>query len=163
MTKIQLINKINQAFVNVHLEDGIGMYEADCIDDYLQPTDIEYITWKAKDERVDWQKLLPIFLSDEIHKRFNSSCWTFMDAKGKRFILPCFLLQELEKPDTDNPIYFALTYAHNFDDFRILNPEQIGVIIDFLNYKLTIHLKNNDTNAEEECKKCLSIVKEKLL
>jgi len=146
MTKSELVESIYKSFKDVHLEEGIGLFEADCIDDYLSPTDSIYISWKEKDERENWEKLLPVFLAEGISERVHSSSWYFMDAKGKRFHLPCFLLLDIDnKLKGENPIIVMLNFPpKELSDFNILNTNQKQVILDFLEYKIDEYFKDNN-------------------
>ncbi len=146
MTKQTLISSIYEAFKNVHLEDGIGLYEADCIDDYISPDDPVYISWKQRDERENWDKLLPLFLSDGFSERVHTGNWHFMDAKGKRFHLPCFLLVDVEnKLKGENPLIIALIFEPvDLSFLNIFNTSQKQVISDFLEYKTEEFFEDNN-------------------
>jgi hypothetical protein len=137
MTKAELVASVYNAFKDVHLEDGIGFYEADCIDDYLSPDDEEYISWKQKDERDNWEKLLPVFLSEGTAERVHSGNWHFMDAKGKRFHLPCYLLLDIDNNlKGENPLIILLiNEPADLSELNILDAIQKQAIIDFFEYK----------------------------
>ena len=160
MTKSELISIIKFAFLEVKLEDGIGVYEADCIDDYVPSESEEYLYWKSKDERDNWENLLSLFLSETIPEKIYSSCWSFMDAKGKRFVLPCFLIQELEEISwSNNPIYFTLKVGYDTSDFRILNQKQLNALKTFFEFQADHFFQNNDDVFYDECVECLHILK----
>ncbi|KPM32525.1 Hypothetical protein I595_943 [Croceitalea dokdonensis DOKDO 023] len=145
LTKTQLIGKIYKAFEGVVLEDGVGLWEGQALDDRLENT-AAYERLRAKDERLDWQKI-PIVRLYEC-----SSSISFHDAKGMRFHLPLYLLfalyvfmDEEEELHEDKDftlwppeIQFALT--HNLESdysksrFSLLNTEQIACIVHFLEY-----------------------------
>ncbi len=146
MTKQEITESIYRAFKNVKLEDGIGLYEADCIDDYIHPQDPVYISWKQKDERESWERILPLFFSDTNNERVYSSNFFFMDAKGKRFHLPCYLLQDLDKKHSgNNPLITAITSSEKtISDFSILDKAQKQVIIDFFDFKLEEFINNDN-------------------
>lgn len=55
MTKEQLITKIRTAFKDVELEDGIGLWEAQGVDDYADRKTI--LELREKDERKDWNNI----------------------------------------------------------------------------------------------------------
>lgn len=84
---ISLEQEIYRAFDGIQLGDGIGYFEADAIDGYLKKDSEEYKTWKEKDERQDWKKLVPLFEKIEGDMQV-----IFMDAKGLHYYLPIFLL-----------------------------------------------------------------------
>lgn len=139
MTRSELINSIYAAFKDVKLDDGIGLYEADCIDDYIHPNDPVYVNWKQKDEREKWENILSLFLSDTNNERVNSSNFFFMDAKGKRFHIPCYLLQDLdEKHKGNNPLITSVS------DLEILNTQQKQAILDFFDFKIEEFIQENN-------------------
>ncbi|MBA2611152.1 MAG: hypothetical protein H0U95_04220 [Bacteroidetes bacterium] len=151
MTKEELTKAIYTAFKNVKLEDGVGLYEADCLDEYRHPNDPIYISWKQKDERDSWETILPLFLTHTVHERVSSSNYFFMDSKGKRFHIPCYLLQDLEEKNSgNNPLITDITYKINgLLDYEILNTSQKQVIINFFDFKLEEFMKyDNDFDFE---------------
>ena len=146
MTKQELINTIYDSFKNTHLEDGIGLYEADCIDDYISADHPDYIRWKSYDERDNWERLLPL-LSGAIHsERVNTGSWFFMDAKGKRFLLPCILLLDIDnKLKGENPIVTQLTFEPiDVAGFEILNKDQKQTILNLFDFKIDEFTKENN-------------------
>jgi hypothetical protein len=146
MTKSALIDSISKAFKDVRLEEGTGLYEAGCMDDYLSPADPVYILWKEKDERENWENLLPLFLKNGDPEKVSPGNWYFMDAKGKRFHLPCFLLLDIDnKLKGENPIIVTLNIEPaELSDFNILNTKQKRVILDFLEYKIEEFANDNN-------------------
>ncbi|HPI00100.1 MAG TPA: hypothetical protein PK772_07215 [Chitinophagaceae bacterium] len=141
MTREELIQSIYAAFKDVKLEDGIGLLEAEMIDYNYDRTEA-----RNKDERDDWTKLLPIF-----YVNYAIEGWTFMDAKGIRFHLPCYLLQDLESLlyPWDNPLIYTLNNVENrqFNELKILNAAQRLVIIEFLKYKVE-EFNTEDSNSD---------------
>jgi hypothetical protein len=81
--------RIYKAFKNVTLDDGIGFWEANAIDDYFSPESKEYQEEIAKDERNDWRKVINMIESWD--GEYNSAVPSFMDVKGLRFFLPVIL------------------------------------------------------------------------
>jgi len=145
MTKSELEESIRKTFKGITLENGTGLYEADCIDDYINPSDPVYLSWKQKDERKDWEKLLPLFLDPGPHERVHSGNWFFMDPKGKKFHLPCYLLQDLDEASQgNNPIIETLSgEPPDLSGFTDLNDAQKRLVADFLDFKIS-ELKNTD-------------------
>ena len=85
--------KVHNAFSSVKLEDGIGYFEANAIDDYLTPDSKSYNGEKAKDERNDWQIVLKMI---EDWGQYNRAVPCFMDTKGLlfdelEFVLPPYI------------------------------------------------------------------------
>lgn len=81
------VKRLQDAFCDVRLGDGIGIYEANGLDDYADDTELARL--RQLDERDDWRKLDPDLLS-----RYYSTP-SFFDARGFVFHLPAFLLAEL--------------------------------------------------------------------
>ncbi|MDD4385585.1 MAG: hypothetical protein PHD06_10470 [Bacteroidales bacterium] len=83
----ELIQKIQIAFKDVKLEDGIGLWEGQGLDNYAdQKTMLEL---RKKDERNNWNNIPYKDIS------LCQSSLSFFDAKGMRFCLPKFLLLDI--------------------------------------------------------------------
>lgn len=157
--KEELIKKINDAFQDVKLEDGIGLWEAQGHDDRL--TTNEVIALRKKDEKEDWRKI-PVI---DLYK--CSSSLSFFDAKGMRFHMPIFLLfalglfkkeqnelsskgliQSYSVPDVEFHLLSGLRYLNSKDEagkrmrmyhnerFSLFNTSQIRCIIEFLKFRM---------------------------
>ncbi|WP_025663128.1 DUF6714 family protein [Aquimarina megaterium] len=161
-----LIQEISEAFKEVKLEDGIGLWEAQGHDDRV--SDLECKKLRAKDEKEDWNNI-PL-----IHLYQCSSSLTFFDAKGMRFHTPMFLLyaigvfqkeqQQLQKegllndcsdPDIENRLQTITDYAQDSlgyqqlytKPFSLFSGKQLKCIIKFLEFKLSeleMYYKSND-------------------
>ncbi|WP_378174092.1 DUF6714 family protein [Aquimarina sp. SS2-1] len=156
MNKEKLINKINQAFKSVQLEEGIGLWEAQGHDDRLTAKECREL--RKKDEKEDWSKIQIIDLYT------CSSSLSFFDAKGMRFHTPMFLLlalnvfekeeKELNKkgsiqsclePDIEFHLLSGLAYLksdneimknYSEEQFSLFNVPQIECIVEFLKYRM---------------------------
>ncbi len=159
MTKQHLVTNIKKAFQSVKLEDGIGLWEAQGIDDYADSKTLEEL--RKKDERANWENIPFKDLVD------CQSSLSFFDAKGMRFCLPQFLIFDLladeiyEEQGINAPdVLFTLSHKLNEDyqkgRFSLFNKEQIETIIYFLEYKLaeisltSIGSTNNDNTSGRE-------------
>ncbi|MEF9955604.1 MAG: hypothetical protein RSA22_02675 [Acinetobacter sp.] len=113
----QLRQKIESAFAGVTLEEGIGLYEAQAIDDYA--SEAECLAYRAKDEKLNWRNI-----SVDDLNRCNSSL-SFFDAQGMLFHLPAFLLANLNG-DYLQELTFTLTrpWADMERKFSLFNAEQ---------------------------------------
>jgi hypothetical protein len=140
MTKEELITEIRTAFKNVNLEDGVGLWEGQGIDDYADSETI--MNLRKKDERNNWDN---IPYEDLVICRSSLS---FFDAKGMRFCLPKFLIFDIltdeifkEKglisPDVSFTLSYKLNEEYQKNRFSLLNSKQVEVVIHFLEYKLT--------------------------
>ena len=129
MTSEELITLIIQAFDNVILNDGIGLWEAQGLDDYEDEATLK--KYRANDEKHDWRKIDTKTLA-----RCESSL-SFFDAAGMRFHLPAFLIAEIKGETNTGPL-FHLTYLNDYAQSRFvtLNSKQRSAIVAFLKWCL---------------------------
>jgi hypothetical protein len=83
MNAADLVKEIESSFKRVALEDGIGILEAEAIDEYA--SDAVRERERRKDERDSWESI-----SDEMISE-HYSVLSFMDQKGLRFHLPAYM------------------------------------------------------------------------
>ena len=145
--KEQLIEKINEAFKGIKLEEGIGLWETQGLDAYATREVCEKL--REQDEKTDWQKI-PLV---NLYK--CSSSLSFFDAKGIRFHLPLFLLFDLDVFEKEEAmlyekgmldayicpeVLFTLTYKLESDyaikRFSRLNNNQIKCVIAYLYFQI---------------------------
>lgn len=123
-----LIISIERAFDKVTLFDGVGIYEADAIDDYASEEVRK--REREKDIRDDW-KSIPDGLIDQYF-----SVLSFMDDKGLRFSIPAYMrfvviyFDTLASPSVNAIIYLLAKQR----DWRFLSEEQKDVVAKFLCY-----------------------------
>lgn len=152
-----LINQIFSAFKGVRLGNGVGLTEAQAIDCYASPD--ERKEYRSHDETENWIEI-PV---RSLYRYWDSV--SFFDAAGMRFHLPVFLLlaleyfeEEVEKMYNEGPvrgtvpdIEFHLTSVLKYLDdgsedgikmrefdaerFSLLNAEQMGCVIRFLEFR----------------------------
>ncbi|MCP4976836.1 MAG: hypothetical protein GY931_11800 [Maribacter sp.] len=105
MDKEALVELIETAFKNVRLGDGIGIFEAEAIDNYA--SEKETLKARAKD-RKEWKNWTEI--PREVIETF-CSVLCFVDLEGMRFVLPAYMKFSVENHKTnasasiDSPIY----------------------------------------------------------
>lgn len=128
-TKEQLIEKIDTAFADVVLGDGIGLFEAQAIDDY-ESQEVQK-TQREKDEKINWRSI-----TNEALLSCRSSL-SFFDADGMRFHLPAFIVGSI-RGQIDDPI-FHLTHLsdHAKSQLVTLTNAQKNAIIEYLTWCLT--------------------------
>lgn len=83
----RVIAQIEEAFADTRLDNGIGLFEANGLDDYASDEELRRL--RASDEKLDWRRISVADLA---------SCYsspTFFDPQGFVFHLPAFLLAEL--------------------------------------------------------------------
>jgi hypothetical protein len=128
MDKNSIINRIEKAFSNVKLGDGIGLWEAQAIDDY-ESEEIQKQK-RARDEKDDWTSI-----SSDVLQRCHSSL-SFFDANGMRFHLPAYIIGSL-KEEIDDPV-FHLTHLDDYAKSKLttLSSDQVKAVVNYLNWCL---------------------------
>ena len=120
-----LCERIRTAFNGVKLGDGIGLWQAQGLDDYETPE--VCADYRLKDEDEDWSRI-----SDDTLQRCNSSP-SFLDAKGFRFYMPAFMLSEL-RGGYGFHFKWSLTDSGTlaYTRYELLNANQRAVVRDYL-------------------------------
>jgi hypothetical protein len=120
-----LESRIRAAFADCRLGDGIGLLEADAWDMCADPNKPREA--RERDERQDWQSLSRADLS------WCNTALCFTDAVGYRFLVPAFMLADLDG-DIDEMIiiHLSLTKEDPHGTRSQLNCAQIEAIIEFL-------------------------------
>jgi hypothetical protein len=146
MTQEKLLETIKNAFENVKLEDGIGIWEAQGIDDYADLKTIGEL--RKRDERDNWENLSYQDLAK------CSSSLSFLDEKGMRFYLPKYMIfdilsKEIYKNQANYSPDILFTLGYKLDEeyqqkrFSLLDQKQMLTIIAYLKFKLKdIELKH---------------------
>ncbi|MDB6055820.1 MAG: hypothetical protein JWN25_3343 [Verrucomicrobiales bacterium] len=115
---------IETAFAGVTLGNGVGLQEAQGLDDHEAAETCA--AYRAKDEKDDWHQI-----PAEGLKRCNSSL-SFFDAEGMKFHLPAYLLADL-RDDYGFGMAFCLTQTGDYERyFRLLSPAQRSSVRAFL-------------------------------
>ena len=122
-----LIETVRAAFKGVALEDGIGLFEAQGLDDYK--TSAECRKLRQQDEKHRWEE---ISVAD-LNSCYSSLC--FCDAKGMRFHLPAFLLADI-RGTYNLDMTFTLTHLSDYSksQFSALSLEQRQAVRAYLSY-----------------------------
>lgn len=122
----RLVRQIKDAFAGVILGKGIGLWEGNAIDDYAD--DAARSECRQKDERENWSAISV----DDLN--FCHCCLSYLDAEGMRFLLPAYLVADLERTLTTVDILFHLGYQTDSMKrcFEILSPAQRAVIREHL-------------------------------
>jgi hypothetical protein len=125
LKKQDLVARINSAFDGVILGDGVGVMEADTMDTSMGPEEPKLA--REKDERQSWSSI-----SEEDVSRYHCAL-SFTDAEGFRFMIPAFLLADLNCHHGDSTlIHLSLTEDDTYGRYSMLNATQLETIIDFL-------------------------------
>ena len=124
--KEQLKERIRNAFAGVTLGEGVGLREAQGLDDYA--SEEKCAEYRASDQKIDWQALR----SEDLNE-CNSSL-SFFDAKGMRFHLPAYLLADLEGTYGFGMAY-ELTQSSSLNgQFALLSEEQRAAVRAYLRF-----------------------------
>jgi len=121
----RLITTIAEAFQGVTLGDGVGLQQAQGLDDYEDEETCA--AYREGDEKDDWRAISSFDLN-----RCNSSL-SFFDAAGMRFHLPAYMTAEL-RGEYDFGMSFCLTHldAHGRTYFTALSEVQRKAVREFL-------------------------------
>jgi hypothetical protein len=118
----ELIAQIAAAFFGVTLEDGIGLWESDGIDDYRGPEELRAL--RAKDQKLDWRRIP----ADDLN--YCNAAPSFLDARGLYFHMPAFMTAELRGEFNQDFIGRLIYDSFTAPKFRqLLTPEQRQAII----------------------------------
>ncbi|WP_315982938.1 DUF6714 family protein [Aliamphritea spongicola] len=113
MSKQSVEKEVTAAFAGVTLGAGIGLWEAQAIDDYACE-DIRRSN-REKDQKTDW-KLLDY---DDL-QRCHSSL-SFFDAEGMKFHLPAYIIGSVREK-VDDPLFHLI----QLDEFSLSKLESLS-------------------------------------
>ncbi|MEO7677766.1 MAG: DUF6714 family protein [Verrucomicrobiota bacterium] len=119
LTKESICEKIRRAFHGVRLGNGIGLSEADGIDEYADATTVK--AYRERDEKDDWRRIP--------RERLRGEGLCFTDAEGMRFHLPAFMIAAVECGREFSPVFML---EKNSDLFVLFSPEQRDTVREFL-------------------------------
>ena len=142
----EIAEQVCHAFADTKLKDGIGILEADCVDDWMDTNNPERCRYRAEDERNYWENVL--FQGHRIGEipRFNPcSSITFMDSIGRHFALPYYLLWALQDPDNmvANTLAYALENSYYTDEL-LLNAAQQRALLNTVRFLVEITANTYD-------------------
>ncbi len=126
------MNLIRAAFAGVVLGEGIGLRQAQGLDDCADARTME--AYRAQDEKGDWSSI-PVADLDRCY-----SSLSFFDADGMRFHLPAYLVADLEGTLQTADVLFHLVYfmAQGAEScFDTLSPAQREAVREFLLLRLS--------------------------
>ena len=122
---LRVYRVIEAAFAGVALGTGVGLQEAQGLDDYADAATCA--AYRAKDEKDDWHRIAP----EALNQCYSSL--SFFDAPGMRFHLPAYLLADL-RGDYHFGMAFGLTRLSDYSvkQFALLSREQRAAVRAFL-------------------------------
>jgi len=132
LKKEKLIDEIQEAFKNVKLNNGIGIFEADELDACSSEKKLQKAKEKDKSWWNDWK-----YIGDK-HIAYYSSVMCFMDEKGIQWALPAYMIYAINNYENgsfsvDTTIYKIERINSNLN---IFTSEQKYVITKFLKFML---------------------------
>jgi hypothetical protein len=123
--EIRVANLIHSAFRGVVLGNGVGLMQAQGLDDYAD--DETLARYRAADEKADWTAI-PVEALDDCY-----SSLSFFDAEGMRFHLPAFLLADLEGTYQQDVVNLLVDEGHyNRSRFTLLSDSQRDAVRQYL-------------------------------
>ncbi|QQL44614.1 DUF6714 family protein [Sulfuriroseicoccus oceanibius] len=122
-----LCDKVAEAFANVKLGDGVGLFEGQAIDNY-ETAEVRQ-QMRKKDEKEVWSQI------ESKHLNACHSSLSFFDSLGMRFHLPAFIVADL-KGDYGMGMEFTLTHLDDYNrkKFGLLSPQQRQVVREYLQF-----------------------------
>jgi hypothetical protein len=128
----QVLSAIRAAFAGVTLGGGIGLREADGLDDYANAETLA--RYRERDEKRDWTAIPSADLD-----RYYCGLWS-LDADGVRFHLPAYLVADLEGKLRTGDVLFHLVYLGDgaTERFASLSPAQRAAVREFLLLHLAV-------------------------
>lgn len=120
-----VIAAIEAAFAGVTLGGGVGLQQAQGIDDYADAATCAY--FREGDEKDDWRRIPASELN-----HCNSSL-SFFDAEGMRFHLPAYLVAELRGTYGFNLVFCLIDLSdYRCDQLAMLSAAQRSAVRAFL-------------------------------
>src|SRR3954462_14330046 len=124
-----LVSLIREAFSGVTLENGIGLREAQGIDDYAYAQTCA--AYPTGDEKQAWSRIS----IEELNACYSSL--SFFDAKGMRFHLAAFLIAELSgEYHQDMSLQLAYLNDYTISQYGLLSPAQRSAVRAYLQFVL---------------------------
>jgi hypothetical protein len=123
----RVLKLVQCAFRDINLGDGVGLWQAQGIDDYADAQTLD--NYRAQDEKTDWSAI-PVDHLDQCH---SSLC--FFDDEGMRFHLPAYLCADLQGALNTANIIFHLT--RGMSAFDMLSRAQRNAVREFLLLRLS--------------------------
>jgi hypothetical protein len=114
------------AFAGVTLGSGVGLYEAQGIDDYADKKTCA--AFREKDQKGDWSAISV----EDLNRCSSSLC--FFDAEGMRFHFPAFLIAAIDGEYGFDLAYNLTQSTLVEDQFSLLTAAQRQVVREYLRF-----------------------------
>lgn len=128
INRLELISRLEKAFEGVQLSNGIGIYEAESIDNHDSIS--ERKKSREKDIRDDWKTI-----RDDVIDEYYYAL-TFMDYDGLHFAIPAYMRYMLNNYDTNSSAAFESLIGILLKpiDWNFLTDQQKQVIASCLQF-----------------------------
>jgi hypothetical protein len=120
----RVASSIREAFRGVTLGNGVGLWEGRALDDYDDKRGIA--SARLRDQRADWSAIPVEDLCE------CESSLTFADPEGVRFLLPAFMLAELDDKLPAGVVLTLTDHHRQVEHFGALSREQRSAVREFL-------------------------------
>jgi hypothetical protein len=137
ISRATVIEKIREAFKDVTLDGGIGLSEAEAMDNYA--TAEQRALCRMTDEQLKWENIS----AAELNK--NNCSLSYFDAKGMRFHLPAFMIAEINGTFNSDIYQLVSPSEYNQEQLALLSPQQREAVRSYLQY-----CAENDIYTDEE-------------
>jgi hypothetical protein len=129
--KGRVLGLIRSAFQGVMLGEGIGLLQAQGLDEYADERTLA--SYRVQDEKHDWSAI-PVADLDQC-----STSLCFFDADGMRFHLPAYLVADLENRLQSADVVFHLVSVthHGREQFKTMSHAQREAVRAFLLLRLS--------------------------
>ena len=117
----KVIGDLRSAFAGITLGSGVGLYQAQGLDDYAGQAELERL--RSNDEKHDWARITPAALN-ECH-----SSLSFFDPEGMKFHMPAFLIADISG-DFHHGVEYHL--CNPGDRYSLLSPRQRAAVRQFM-------------------------------
>ncbi|WP_411825474.1 DUF6714 family protein [Luteolibacter sp. AS25] len=122
-----LRSRIRAAFKGVTLGGGVGLYEAQGIDDHDSAEVCQ--RYRENDEKDSWERIT----SDDLNHCYSSL--SFFDAEGMRFHIPAYLLADLNGEYKFDMLFEFTNWCDlKREQYSLLSTAQRSVVMDYLRF-----------------------------
>lgn len=141
----RVANLFREAFRGVQLDEGVGLMQAQGLDDYADDQTLN--RYRAGDEKDDWSRI-PV---NDLHQCYSSL--SFFDAEGMRFHLPAYLIADLEGTFEQDVLFTLTCFEYeNLSRFALLSDAQRHAVREYL----LLQLSRSDDFVRPMIEKALS-------
>lgn len=147
-----LVERIRSAFAKVGVGDRATLYLSGAAEDSYLPEGYQAFL-RAHEERQDWQRI-PADVLFCLH-----DCFYYLEPEGVRFLLPAYMVADLQYPSAhwsrDFGLEFALFSCWPGERLDLLNTAQRACVTDYVNEKRLEEVPEWDGSASSDWRNLL--------